>query len=179
MSMYDVNPNELVEKVAVKLKDVKEIKAPEWSDFVKTGHFKQRFPARTDWWHVRSAAVLRSVAKLGPIGTSKLRTKYGGKKNRGVATEKQFKASGSIIRNILKQLEKAELIKQTQKGVHKGRVVTPKGQAILDRASLDIYRPVKKEKPAKQEKPAAEKKEKAARVKKPKAEKAEKVEKAE
>ena len=173
MSMYDVNTNELIEKVAERLKDVKEVKAPEWSTYVKTGHFKQRFPVRTDWWHVRSAAVLRSVAKLGPVGTSKLRTKYGGKKNRGVQSEKQFKASGNIIRKVLQQLEKADLIKQVQKGVHKGRIVTPKGQAMLDRASLELFKPIKKEKPAKQEKIVAGKKERAVKEKKPKAVKAE------
>lgn len=158
MSIYDVNPNELIEKVAAKLKDVREIKAPEWAVFVKTGHFKQRQPVSREWWHIRSAAVLRSIARLGPIGTSKLRTKYGGKKNRGVAAEHHYKGSGSIIRKILQQLEKAELIKQTQKGVHKGRVLTGKGQSLLDKAALEIYRPVKKEKPVKQEKPAKEKK---------------------
>ncbi len=167
MSIYDANPNELVEKVAGKLKDIKEVKAPAWASLVKTGHFKQRQPVRKDWWHVRSAAVLRSIAKLGPVGVSKLRTKYGGKKNRGVAAEHQYKGSGSIIRKILQQLEKAELIKQAQKGVHKGRIVTPKGQALLDRASIEIYKPIKKERPAKQEK-APEKK-----ARKPKAEKKE------
>ncbi len=112
MSIYDVNPNELVEKVAGKLKDIKEVKAPAWSILVKTGHFKQRAPVQQDWWYYRSAVVLRSVGKLGPVGVSKLRTKYGGKKNRGVQQEKQFKGSGSIIRKVLQQLEKAELIKQ-------------------------------------------------------------------
>ncbi len=176
MAVYDVNPNELIGKVAEKLKSEKAIQAPEWAVIVKTGHFKQRPPAREDWWHVRSAAVLRSIAKLGPIGTSKLRTKYGGKKNRGVASEHQYKGSGSIIRKILQQLEKAELIKQVQKGVHKGRVITGKGQSLLDRASLELYKPLKKEKPAKQEKAPIEKKEKATKDKKPKAEKAVKKE---
>jgi len=164
MSIYDVNPNELIEKVAEKLKAVEHVKAPAWVGYVKTGHFKERHPARKDWWHIRSAAVLRSVAILGPIGTSKLRTKYGGKKNRGVETEHHYKGSGSILRKILQQLEKAELIKQTEKGVHKGRVLTNKGQSLLDKTALEIYKPVKKEKPAVQEKP--EKKEKKPRVKK-------------
>ena len=78
--MMEVNPSELVEKVSGELEKEQEIKAPEWAAFVKTGRSKERPPVRQDWWHVRAAAVLRSVAKLGPIGVSKLRVKYGSKK---------------------------------------------------------------------------------------------------
>jgi small subunit ribosomal protein S19e len=112
---------------------------------VKTGHHKERLPDNEDWWYYRSAAILRSIAKLGPIGTAKLRTKYGGKKNRGHQPEKVFKASGSIIRKILQQLEKSQLIQQTKKGVHKGRILTPKGTSFLDKIAIQILKAEKKE----------------------------------
>ncbi len=139
-SIYDVSANELIEKIAEKLKEIPEIKSPVWAGYVKTGHSKERPPAREDWWYIRTAAVLRSVYRLGPIGVAKLRVKYSSKKNRGVAGEKSYRASGNILRKILQQLEKAELIKQTVKDVHKGRIITPKGKSLLDKISTVIYK---------------------------------------
>ena len=133
-----VEGSELINRAAKELKSQNLVSAPEWSVFVKTGHHKQRLPEDPDWWYARSAAVLRSVAKLGPVGTEKLRTKYGGKKNRGHKPEHVYKASGSIIRKILQQLEKSQLIKQTEIGVHKGRVLTPKGTSFLDKIAVQI-----------------------------------------
>ena len=140
-----VSPNELVNKAAVELKKQKLVEPTEWSQFVKTGHHKDRLPDSEEWWYYRSAAILRSIARLGPVGTQKLRTKYGGKKNRGHKPEKVFKASGSIIRKILQQLEKSELIKQTEKGAHKGRVLTPKGTSFLDKMAVEIAKQQYKE----------------------------------
>jgi len=136
--ILSVNPNELVNQVAQELKKQKLVEPTEWSKFVKTGHHKDRLPDSKDWWYHRSAAILRSIAKLGPVGTEKLRTKYGGKKNRGHKPERFYKASGSIMRKILQQLEKSELIKQTQKGVHKGRILTPKGMSFVDKLAVQI-----------------------------------------
>ena len=140
-SIYDVSPNELIERAAVELAKMPEIAPPEWAKFVKTGHFRQRPPEREDWWYVRSAAVLRSVYRLGPIGVSKLRTKYGGKKDRGHRPEKVFRAGGNILRKVLQQLETAQLVKQTSIGVHKGRIITPKGRSLLDKLSTEIAGP--------------------------------------
>jgi len=135
-----VNANELIDQAAGQLKKEKLVQPTEWSQFVKTGHHKQRLPDSEDWWYHRSAAILRSVAKLGPVGTSKLRTKFGGKKNRGHKPERFYRASGSIIRNILQQLEKSELIKQEAKGVHKGRILTPKGVSFLDKIAMQLMK---------------------------------------
>jgi len=140
-----VNANELINKAADELKKQKLVEAAEWSKFVKTGHHKERLPDNNDWWFQRSAAILRSIAKLGPVGTQKLRTKYGGKKNRGHKPEHFYKASGSIIRKILQQLEKAELIKKEEKGVHKGRILTPKGVSFLDKIAVQIAKKAHKE----------------------------------
>ena len=96
-----VNANELVQRAAKQLKSDSLVSPLEWSKFVKTGHHKERLPSDKNWWYFRSAAVLKSVSKLGPVGTEKLRTKYGGKKNRGHKPEHFYKASGSIIRKIL------------------------------------------------------------------------------
>jgi len=137
-SIYNVPQSELIEKTALELKKIPSIKAPAWSEFVKTGTHKERAPARDDWWHIRAAAILRTTYKLGPIGVSKLRTKYGGKKDRGVKPEKFYKASGKIIRTILQQLEQAELVKKAEKGIHKGRIIAPKGMSLLDKVAAQL-----------------------------------------
>ncbi len=136
--IFDVDPNILIEKTAERLKSVSEIKPPEWSSFVKTGMAKQRPPVRNDWWYVRAAAVLRSIYSMGPIGTNTLRRKYGGRKNRGHKPEHFYPAYGSIIRKILQQLEKAKLIQQAAKGIHKGRVLTPQGKSLIDKVAVGL-----------------------------------------
>ena|SRR3989338_8846964 len=133
-----VDPQDLIVKAAQELKKQSLVKPTAWSTFVKTGHHKDRLPDDDEWWYYRSAAILRSIAKLGPIGTEKLRIKYGGKKNRGHKPERFYKASGSIIRKILQQLEQAQLIKQVAKGAHKGRVLTPLGVSFLDKVAIQM-----------------------------------------
>lgn len=161
MSMFDVYPTELIEKVAEKLKEVKEIQAPAWAPFVKTGTSKERPPVETDWWYMRAASVLRAVAVLGPVGVSKLRTKYGGRKRRGHQIPEFRKGSGNIIRKILQQLEKAQLIKFVEKGVHKGRVIAPKGKSLLDKTAIEIMKTKPKKAPRKVAAPVEVKEQKA------------------
>ena len=134
----DAPTQELIERVAEKLKKIDAIKPPEWAKFVKTGVHKERPPVRADWWYLRASAILRSIYKLGPIGVSKLRVKYGGIKNRGFASEHFYRGSGSIIRKSLQQLEKAGLIKQETKGVHKGKVLTKEGFELLKKTVGEI-----------------------------------------
>jgi len=146
MTIYDVDPTELIEEVAKELQKIELIKPPEWAVYVKTGASKERPPARADWWHIRAASVLRKVRLKGPIGVSKLRVLYGGLKNRGHQPERFKKGSGNIIRKILQQMEKAELIKKGEKEVHKGRLITPKGIKLMDNVAKKITgsKPVEK-----------------------------------
>ena len=137
-TVYDVDASELIKKAAEELKSVKEINPPAWADFVKTGMSKERPPADKEWWYMRTASILRTVYMKGPIGVSKLRTKYGGKKNRGVAKERSYKGAGNIIRKAMQQLEKAGFVKQAQAGTHKGRIATPKGKSFLDKIALKL-----------------------------------------
>lgn len=140
-----VNINQLISQAAEELKKQKLVQPLEWSQFVKTGHHKERLPDNPDWWYFRAAALLNSIHNLGPIGTQKLRTKYGGKKNRGHKPEHFYRASGSIIRKILQQLEKAELIKQDTKGNHKGRILSAQGVSFLDKIAVQISKEQNKE----------------------------------
>ncbi|MEK6950422.1 MAG: 30S ribosomal protein S19e [Nanoarchaeota archaeon] len=138
--ILEVDPSELIKRSALELKKQNLVKPLPWSTFVKTGQHKQRLPEQEDWWYVRSASILRTVAKLGPVGTQKLRTKYGGRLRRGHQPEEFRRGSGSIPRKILQQLEKAQLLKQAKKGVHKGRVLTPKGISFLDRIAIQMLK---------------------------------------
>jgi small subunit ribosomal protein S19e len=133
VTIYDIPPRQLIDEIAKELKKMPEMAPPEWAEYVKTGVNKERPPVEKDWWYVRSAAVLRTIYRLGPIGVSKLRTKYGGRKNRGYAPDKTFKGSGNILRKILQKLEIVGFVKQGQAGIHKGRIMTPKGRSFIDK----------------------------------------------
>lgn len=136
MGLYDADPTKVIEKTAAELKKV--IKMPEWGLYVKTGHGKERAPENPDWWYIRAAAVLRKIYIGKPVGTNKLAVKFGNKKNKGVKPERFVRASRKVIRVILQQLEKEGLVKQVEKGVHKGRKITPKGVGFLDKISNTI-----------------------------------------
>jgi len=176
MGIHDVDVTLLIQRTAEELKKEPQIKPPVWAPFVKTSIAKERAPTQPDWWFVRAASILRKLFVLGPIGTIKLRTKYGGRKNRGVAPDKSFPGSGNIIRKVLQQLETAGFAKQAAKGVHKGRIITPKGQQLLEGAASMIMKEqgivlpakpkgelpdVKEEKPKKAKKTRAPRKKKA------------------
>ncbi len=160
-SIYNCDQSELIEKTAEEMKKLSNIKAPNWAPIVKTGMHKERPPARNDWWYARAASILRKIYALGPIGVSKLRTHYGGKKNRGYKTERFYKGSGSIIRKAIQQLEKEGFVKTDLKSQHKGRLITAKGKKFLDDIALKIAgaQPRIKE-PKKEEKEPAAKEQK-------------------
>ncbi len=143
-SMYDADPKGVIEETAKTLKS--SLSMPKWALFVKTGHFKAKPPAHQEWWFLRGASILRKVYTKGTICVNRLKMLYGGKKNRGHSPEKRFAASGKIIRVLLQQLEKAELIKPTQIGIFKGRVITPKGKSMMDKLSRNVKKEVKQRK---------------------------------
>ncbi|MEW5759514.1 MAG: 30S ribosomal protein S19e [Candidatus Thermoplasmatota archaeon] len=136
ITVYDVPPTLLIQKVAEKLKEKKEISPPVWTSYVKTGVHKEKQPTQKDWWYARVAAVLRKVYIKGPIGTSRLRKKFGGAKDRGDKPNRSRKGSGSIIRKALQQLENAGFVTNL-KG--KGRVVSNNGRKFMDNVAKEVY----------------------------------------
>ncbi|MEK9635339.1 MAG: 30S ribosomal protein S19e [Candidatus Woesearchaeota archaeon] len=131
-SIKKISPKEANDILAQELKKMDGIEAPEWSNFVKTGNHKQRPPENPDWWYVRAASILRNIYTHGPVGVSRMRMRYGGRKNRGRKPEKFVRASGNIIRKITQQLRNSDLIKLSN-GDKKGNIITSKGQSILDK----------------------------------------------
>ena len=143
-SVNDIGPEKANQLLASELKKIDKIAPPNWASFVKTGNHKERPPENPDWWFVRAASILKNIYNHGPVGVSKMRSRYGGKKDRGRKPERFAKASGNIIRKIVQQLESAELVKHSSTQ-HKGRIIAPRGQSLLDKVSLTKLKPVKKE----------------------------------
>jgi small subunit ribosomal protein S19e len=133
-TVYDVNAPDLLTRLIDDLKEVAEITPPVWARYVKTGVCKERPPVQDDWWHIRAASLLRRLYINGPVGVERLRRYYGGKKNRGHKPEQFRKASGAVIRTILKQLEEAGFVEKAPEG----RKLTPKGVSHLDRLAYEV-----------------------------------------
>ncbi len=133
-TVYDVPATELIAKVAEKLKENEKVDPPEWAAYVKTGVHKEFPPTDKEWWYTRCAAVLRTVYTQGPIGVERMRSVYGGKKDRGSAPFIKAKGSGSIARTVLQQLEEAGLVRTLKSG----RVVSPQGQSMLDNVAYQV-----------------------------------------
>ncbi|HHT74848.1 MAG TPA: 30S ribosomal protein S19e [Methanomassiliicoccaceae archaeon] len=136
VTVYDVPPDKLIAKTAAQLKQMDTIQAPDWAEFVKTGMHTEKAPIQPDWWYIRTASVLRKVFLNGPIGSSRLAAEYGGYADRGVKPNRAVKGSRAIARRCLIQLEKSGLVAKDKKN---GRVITPKGQALLDKMSKEVY----------------------------------------
>ena len=135
--VYDLPAQEFNEKLAAALKEIPEFKTPEWSEFVKSGPAKERPIDDPEFWHKRSASILRQIYRKDTVGVSRLRTKYGSRKNRGFKPERFKRAGGKIIRTVLQQSDAAgftEIIKAI-KGVRErrpGRKLTEKGKQFLE-----------------------------------------------
>lgn len=118
--------NKLIET----LEKDKNIVAPEWAKFVKTGVHKERPPMQDNWWTIRAASALRKVAKHGPIGVNSLAKQYGGRQNRGYKPDVKKSGSRNIVRKVLQQLEQAGYIHANSNG-KAGKIVTQKGKELL------------------------------------------------
>jgi small subunit ribosomal protein S19e len=133
-TVYDVPADHIIRRTAEELKKRKEITPPAWAAFAKTGVHKEMPPEDPDWWFTRAAAVLRRVYVDGPLGVERMRSFYGGNKNRGSRPNAFRKGSGSVLRKSLQQLEAAGLIIHDKTG----RRVSPAGMAFLDNLSQEV-----------------------------------------
>jgi small subunit ribosomal protein S19e len=135
MSVREVKADRLIGALKEELKKMEELAPPQWSRYVKTGTSRERPPEQPDWWYARAASILRRIHIDGPVGVSRLRTYYGGRKNRGQAPEHSRRGSGKIVRTILQQLEKAGLVTKEEK---KGRKLTQKGADLLEKTAESL-----------------------------------------
>jgi small subunit ribosomal protein S19e len=135
VNAHDVPSAKLISALAEQMKSVPAVQEPDWARYVKTGSHAERPPTNSDWWLTRAASLLRKLYIHGPVGLTDLKRAYGGTKALHYFPKHHRDAGGSNIRKILKQLEQAELVSKTPKG----RVLTPKGRAMLDKTSKDIF----------------------------------------
>ena len=104
---------------------------------------------QTDWWHTRGAALLRKIARQGPIGVTALSQEYGGRKNNGSKPNTPGVGSRKVIRALVQQLEDAGLV-SSQVGrmvepegreatqLFNGRIVTAAGQKLLNEVAHSV-----------------------------------------
>jgi small subunit ribosomal protein S19e len=140
---YDIPASYLIARLAEQLKKDKKIDPPSWSAFVKTGPHAEKIPQNKDWWYTRCASLIRKVYIHGPIGTSDLKSAYGGRKRIGYNLDHHKDAGGAIIRKGLQQLESAGYI--TKKS--KGRLMTDEGMKKIDRLATEIHNEIIKTAP--------------------------------
>ena len=138
---FDVPADLLISGLADRLRSEDSIKPPEWASHVKTGTHRERPPVQEDWWHTRSASVLRKVAIKGPIGVNRISQEFGGAKDRGVKKNKAVAGSRNISRKILQQLSESGLLEDSMNPagtVNRGKVVSAKGQSLLDEIAHSV-----------------------------------------
>lgn len=132
---YDVPAKTLIDALTKKLLTEQEITPPKWSSFVRTGTITENPPENKEWWHVRCASILRKLYINNGIGLERLRSEYGGFRDRGSKPNKARLGSGSIIRHAVQQLEKAGYVTRIR---GKGRILTPKGVSLLDHTAFEV-----------------------------------------
>jgi small subunit ribosomal protein S19e len=137
VTAFDVPADKLIPKIAEELKKVESIAPPDWAAYVKTGRHREKSPVDSDWWHTRTAAVLRKIYVEGPVGTTRLAAMFGGRADRGSKPNKAVRGSRSISRVTVQQLEKGQLVQKQKDG---GRVVTPKARKMIDAMSTQILK---------------------------------------
>ena len=135
VSVHDVPSGKLIPALAEQVKGLPGMEEPDWARLVKTGSHAERPPSDSEWWFTRAASIMRKLYLHGPVGLSDLERAYGGSKALRYFPKHHRDAGGSSIRKILRQLEQAELVSKTPKG----RVLTSKGRAMLDRVSREIF----------------------------------------
>jgi len=136
--MRDVDTKKFIELCKEELKKIEAIKPPEWASFVKTGTSRKLPPRQEDWWYTRVSSILRRIYLDGPIGVQKLRTFYGGRKDRGHKPERFRKSSGNIIRKSLQQLERAGFIEKSKNSKKRGRIVSETGKKFIYKIVLEL-----------------------------------------
>jgi len=150
-TFYDVPAESLIPALSAKLGSDHGINMPEWAAFVKTGVHRERPPVQEDWWLIRSAAILRKVARDGPVGVNHLSQSFGGKTERGSAPNRAATGSRHITRTILQLLEEAGLVEKSASKVldstdedgeritlYSGRSITGTGHKLLDSTAHEV-----------------------------------------
>ena len=138
VTLYDVPADALIEALAEKLEG--ELDEPDWAPYAKSGTGREFPPEQEDFWYVRAASVLRTVAKDGPVGVERLATRYGSAKEGtarfGVAPRHRTAGSRNQLRTMLQDLEEAGYLERPPND--EGRVISAAGQSLIDTTAGEV-----------------------------------------
>ncbi|MGP6207186.1 30S ribosomal protein S19e [Cuniculiplasma sp. SKW3] len=143
VNVKEVPADLLVNELALQFGEMKNIEEPEWTLYTKSGVHREKGWTQEDWYYRRLASTLRKVYVNGGIGIGRLSEQYGGKKDGGSKPYHPAAGSRSIVRHMFNKLEELGLVKKSENG----RVVTPTGQAMLDKASKKVMEKLAEERP--------------------------------
>eukprot|EP01106_Pelomyxa_sp_JSP_P004588 TRINITY_DN171_c0_g1_i5.p2 TRINITY_DN171_c0_g1~~TRINITY_DN171_c0_g1_i5.p2 ORF type:complete len:220 (-),score=54.22 TRINITY_DN171_c0_g1_i5:103-762(-) len=134
-TVHDVEAADFIASYAKHLKRSTKFTLPKWVDYVKTGPNKQLAPYDPDWYYIRAASIARRIYLKGASGVGSFRKVYGGNKYTGSRPARFCKASGGIIRTIMRQLERSKILQRVPNG---GRKITHLGRRTLDNIALQV-----------------------------------------
>ncbi|KAJ2158526.1 Protein component of the small (40S) ribosomal subunit [Coemansia sp. RSA 552] len=136
VTVKDVSSKAFIEAYAAHLKRSGKLEVPEWTEYAKTGSFKELPPNNPDWFYVRAAAIARHMYVRGrSVGIGALAKRLGDSKRRGSRPCHHADASTHVARKIVQGLEKLNIL---EKHVDGGRKLTSAGQRDLDRISVQV-----------------------------------------
>ena len=143
VTVFDVPANDLINSLAMFFKEKNVIKLPKWSSLVKCSHANEIVPLDPDYMYYKAAAIARMlyVTKSKTVGVGSIRTMFGKKERRGAQPAKFMRASGKIIRFLVKQLKDNKYVENygTQESkVTYGLVLTKTGRTELDKIASKI-----------------------------------------
>ncbi|KAJ2844377.1 Protein component of the small (40S) ribosomal subunit [Coemansia brasiliensis] len=135
ITVKDVRAQEFIKAYAAHLKRSGKLEVPSWTEYSKTGSFKELSPYDADWFYIRAAAVARHLYLRNGVGVGALAKRMGSAKRRGSRPNHHADASTNIIRKIIQGLEKLGIVEKHQDG---GRKISSAGQRDLDRISVQV-----------------------------------------
>eukprot|EP01126_Amoeba_proteus_P064053 TRINITY_DN8911_c0_g1_i4.p1 TRINITY_DN8911_c0_g1~~TRINITY_DN8911_c0_g1_i4.p1 ORF type:complete len:161 (+),score=20.56 TRINITY_DN8911_c0_g1_i4:182-664(+) len=138
VTVKDVAPEKFIAEYAAHLKRNQWLKLPDWIDLVKTSNAKELAPLDPDWYYIRAASVARKIYLRGGLGIGSFRVIYGGNKRRGVMPSRFTKASGAVLRHVVKQLESIGVVEKSTSS-EGGRRITQEGRRDLDRIAGRVH----------------------------------------
>ncbi|PVZ98137.1 hypothetical protein BB558_005269 [Smittium angustum] len=135
VTVKDVNSQAFVKAYAAHLKKTGKLEVPAWTEYAKTGAYKELSPLDPDWFYTRCAAIARHIYLRGGVGVGALTRLHGGRRRNGTRKSKHANGSGNVARKALQALEKLNILEKDERS---GRKISSTGQRDLDRISAQV-----------------------------------------
>lgn len=146
-TVLDVQSGNFIRRLAEFFKEKDLIKVPQWAYLVKCSHGNELPPLdANNWIFHKAAAICRRlyISQKITVGVGHLKRHFGMKKRNGVKPPKHITAGGKIIREILKQLKKANYVENyaiKDSHVTHGLLLTRQGRTELDKIASKLRGP--------------------------------------